>query len=260
MKVGKIIGRILCFLVFVFMMAPLVVVVITSFGTTRHVMFPPRGFTLAWFEKAVNNREFLESIILSLKLSTLSVAVSCVLGTMVSLYFWKSGDRFKNIWESIFLSPIVVPTVISAVALLQYFAIFGFISTFWRLALSYIAIEIPYVIRAVTASLSSLDASFEEASLVLGASPVKTLFRVTLPCVRGGIIAGAIFSFVVAFDEAVIVMFIRNSRTITYPLRLYSYITESFTPLISAFATIFIILSFLVIIVIEKTIGLNKMY
>lgn len=256
----KILGKIFTFLVFAFMMAPLIVVVITAFGTTRHVMFPPKGFTLKWFADAVQNREFIESIFLSLRLSILSVFVSCILGTMVSLYFWKGGSRFKGLWESVFLSPIVVPTVISAVALLQYFAMFGFISTFWRLTLAYIAIEIPYVIRSVTASLAGLDASFEEASLVLGATPLKTLFKVTLPCVKGGILAGAIFSFVVAFDEAVIVMFIRNSRTITYPLRLYSYITESFTPLISAFATIFIILSFVVIVIIEKTIGLDKMY
>ncbi len=260
MKPWKLAGKILCLLVFAFLMAPLIVVIITAFGTTRHVMFPPKGFTLDWFREAVENKEFLNSILLSIKLSSLSVVVSCILGTMVSLYFWKADSKLRNLWETIFLSPIVVPTVISAVALLQYFALFGFISTFWRLTLSYIAIEIPYVIRAVTASLSSLDASFEEASLVLGASPFKTLFKVTLPCVKGGIIAGAIFSFVVAFDEAVIVMFIRNSRTITYPLRLYSYITESFTPLISAFATIFIVLSFIVIIIIEKTIGLNKMY
>lgn len=260
MKLRSALGKMFTFLVFVFMMAPLIVVIITAFGTTRHVMFPPRGFTLNWFSKALQNKEFINSIFLSLRLSILSVAFSCILGTMVSLYLWKGESRLKGLWESVFLSPIVVPTVISAVALLQYFALFGFIDTFWKLTLAYIAIEIPYVIRSVTASLAGLDASFEEASLVLGASPVKTLFKVTLPCVKGGILAGGIFSFVVAFDEAVIVMFIRNSRTITYPLRLYSYITESFTPLISAFATIFIVLSFIVIVIIEKTIGLNEMY
>ena len=105
-----------------------------------------------------------------------------------------------------------------------------------------------------------MDVSFEEASLVLGASPLRTLFKVTLPCIKGGIVAGAIFSFVVAFDEAVIVMFIRNAKTITYPLRLYSYIMESFTPLISALASVFIIISAIVIIVVEKKIGLDKMY
>ena len=94
-------------------------------------------------------------------------------------------QRVKGIFETIFLSPIVIPTIISAVAFLQYFAIFGNMFTnYWKLCLTYAIIEIPYVIRTVTANLVGLDTGFEEASLVLGASPVRTLFKVTLPCIR----------------------------------------------------------------------------
>lgn len=260
MRIYKIAGNVLSALIFIFLLAPLVVVIGTSVGTSRFVSFPPDGFTMKWYVEALTNVDFLKSILLSLRISAVSVACACIFGVMVSLYFWKKPGRISNIFESVFLSPVVIPTVISAVAFLQYFSIFSSISGFWKLVLAYITIEIPYVIRSVTASLSGLDVSFEEASLVLGASPVKTLFRVTLPCIRGGIVAGAIFSFVVAFDEAVIVMFIRNSRTITYPLRLYSYIMESYTPLISALASVFIIISAIVIIVVEKKIGLDKMY
>ena len=103
-------------------------------------------------------------------------------------------------------------------------------------------------------------AGFEEASLVLGASPVKTLFKVTLPCIKTGIVGGAVFSFFVAFDEAVIIMFMRDARYVTFPMRLYTYITESFTPLISAIATIFIIFAVIIIMIVEKTIGLSKLY
>ena len=223
MRIYKIVGNILSALIFIFLLAPLVVVIGTSVSTSRFVSFPPDGFTMKWYMEALTNVDFLKSILLSLKISAVSVVCSCILGVMVSLYFWKKPGKISDTFETVFLSPIVIPTVISAVAFLQYFSIFSSISGFWKLVLAYITIEIPYVIRSVTASLSGLDVSFEEASLVLGAAPLKTLFRVTLPCIKGGIVAGAIFSFVVAFDEAVIVMFIRNSRTITYPLRLYSY-------------------------------------
>lgn len=260
MRIYKIVGNILSTLIFIFLLAPLVVVIGTSVSTSRFVSFPPDGFTMKWYMEALTNVDFLKSILLSLKISAVSVVCSCILGVMVSLYFWKKPGKISDTFETVFLSPIVIPTVISAVAFLQYFSIFSSISGFWKLVLAYITIEIPYVIRSVTASLSGLDVSFEEASLVLGAAPLKTLFRVTLPCIKGGIAAGAIFSFVVAFDEAVIVMFIRNSRTITYPLRLYSYIMESYTPLISALASVFIIISALVIIAVEKKIGLDKMY
>jgi putative spermidine/putrescine transport system permease protein len=260
MRGYRIIGNILTVLIFIFLLAPLVIVIGTSVGTSRFVSFPPKGFTLKWYVDAFTNTDFLKSIFLSLQISIVSVICACVLGIMASLYFWKKPGKVSDIFESVFLSPIIIPTVISAVAFLQYFSIFSPISGFWKLVLAYITIEIPYVIRSVTASLSGLDVSFEEASLVLGASPLRTLFKVTLPCIKGGIVAGAIFSFVVAFDEAVIVMFIRNAKTVTYPLRLYSYIMESFTPLISALASVFIIISAIVIIVVEKKIGLDKMY
>lgn len=212
MRGYRIIGNILTVLIFIFLLAPLVIVIGTSVGTSRFVSFPPKGFTLKWYVDAFTNTDFLKSIFLSLQISIVSVICACVLGIMASLYFWKKPGKVSDIFESVFLSPIIIPTVISAVAFLQYFSIFSPISGFWKLVLAYITIEIPYVIRSVTASLSGLDVSFEEASLVLGASPLRTLFKVTLPCIKGGIVAGAIFSFVVAFDEAVIVMFIRNAK------------------------------------------------
>lgn len=261
MNATKWLGRIFRGLVYVFLLCPLVTVVFTAFSDTNRVVFPPRGFTVEWFEKAIHSSEFINSFVLSLQIAAISVVIACVLGTMISLYFWKTGGKIRAFFETIFMSPIVVPTIISAVAFLQYYYLFGdVLTTFWKLCLTYAAIEIPYVIRTVTACLVGLDTGFEEASLVLGASPVKTLFKVTLPCIKTGIVGGAVFSFFVAFDEAVIIMFMKNARCITFPMRLYSYITESFTPLISAIATIFIIFAIIIIMIVEKTIGLSKLY
>ncbi len=256
----KIIGNIFTFLVYTFMLLPLVVVIASAFGTTDHVTFPPQGFTLHWFSDAIQNEQFMESLLITLGLCVVSVFIATVMGLLVSLYFWKTESKAKAVFESIFTAPVIVPTVISAVSFLLFFSMFNFIDTFWKLALAYSVIEMPYVIRSVTASLSTLDASFEDASLVLGARPLKTLFLVTLPCIKSGISVGAIFAFIVGFDESVIVLFIRNARTITYPLRLYSYITQSFTPLVSAFATLFILLTFVLIYFLDKKIGIGKMF
>lgn len=261
MNLTKLAGRLARFLTYLFLLCPLFVVIFTAFSDTNRVVFPPRGFTFQWFDKAIHSAEFTSSLLLSIRIAIISVLLACVLGTMVSLWFWKSNSRAKGIVETIFLAPIVIPTIISAVAFLQYFALFGGLFTnYWKLCLTYAVIEMPYVIRTVTANLVGLDTSFEEASLVLGASPVRTLFNVTLPCIRQGIVGGAIFSFVVAFDECVIVLFMKSATTVTFPLRLYSYITESFTPLISAYATLFIIVAAVVIYIVEKQIGLSKLY
>lgn len=261
MNLTKICGKLVRLFVYCFLTAPLVVVICTAFSDTNRVVFPPQGFTLKWFDKALHSAEFTNSLLLSIRIAIVSVAIACVLGTMVSLWFWKSQSRFRMVFESIFLSPIVIPTIISAVAFLQYFALFGNAFTgYWKLCLTYAVIEMPYVIRTVTANLVGLDTSFEEASLVLGASPVKTLFHVTLPCIRQGIVGGVIFSFVVAFDECVIILFMKSATTVTFPLRLYSYITESFTPLISAYSALFIVVVAVTIYLVEKKIGLSKLY
>ena len=220
MKLTSLAGKLARFLGFLFLLRPLLVVVITAFSDTNRVVFPPRGFTLRWFERAVHSAEFNSSLLLSIRIA-----------------------------------------VVSVVAFLQYFVLFGGLFTnYWKLCLTYAVIQMPYVIRTVTANLVGLDTSFEEASLVLGASPVRTLFHVTLPCIRQGIVGGAVFSFVVAFDECVIILFMKSAKTVTFPLRLYSYITESFTPLISAYSTLFIIVAAAVIYLVEKKIGLSKLY
>ncbi|MGE4484670.1 MAG: ABC transporter permease [Oscillospiraceae bacterium] len=261
MKITKAAGFIFRMFVYFLLLAPLVVVICTAFSDTNRVVFPARGFTLHWFQDAFTNVEFSKSLILSIEIAAVSIILACVLGTMISLWFWKSNSRTKGIFQMIFLSPIVIPTIISAVAFLQYFALFrGIFTDYWKLCLTYSIIEIPYVIRTVSASLVGLDTSFEEASVVLGASPIRTLFYVTLPCIRQGIFGGAVFSFVVAFDECVIIMFMKSAKTVTFPLRLYSYITESFTPLISAYATLFIIAAIIVLYIVERKIGLSKLY
>lgn len=260
MRKYKVAGTIFNSVVYLFLLLPLIVVIITSFGEGNRAVFPTHGFTLKWYSEALHNVDFFESVFISLKIAVVSTLISAVLGTMVSLYFWKTKGRLKEIFELVFMAPMVVPTVVYAVAFLMAFSSWKFVVPYWKLVLSYCAIQIPYVIRSVTAALYGLDVSFEEASLVLGARPMKTLYKVTLPCIKRGIISGIIFAFVVSFDEAVIIMFLRNASTVTYPLRLYTHITEQFSPMVSAFSAVFILISFVVIYVIERIFGLSNMY
>ena len=243
-----------------FLLLPIVVVIITSFGSGNRAVFPISGFTLKWYLEALQNRDFFLSISVSFKVAVVSTVISTILGTMVSLYFWKTKGRIKDIFEMVFMAPMVVPTVVFGVAFLMAFSKYKVILPYWKLVLSYCAIQIPYIIRSVAAALYGLDVSFEEASLVLGASPIRTLFKVTLPCIKRGIISGIIFAFVVAFDEAVIIMFLRSASTTTYPLRLYTHITEQFSPMVSAFSTVFIMISLIGIYIVERLFGLNNMY
>ena len=207
MRKYKVAGTIFNSVVYLFLLLPLLVVIITSFGEGNRAVFPAHGFTLKWYVEALHNADFFESVFISLKIAVVSTLISAVLGTMVSLYFWKTKGRLKEIFELIFMAPMVVPTVVYAVAFLLAFSSWKFVVPYWKLVLSYCAIQIPYIIRSVTAALYGLDAS-----------------------------------------------------TVTYPLRLYTHITEQFSPMVSAFSAVFILISFLVIYIIERIFGLSNMY
>ena len=121
MTVNSVLGRAFRALVYLFLLLPLLVVVLTAFSDTDYIVFPPQGFTFKWFGAAIGNRAFIDSVKVSLLLASVSTVICVVLGTMVSLYFWKARGRGKDLLEIIFLSPVVVPTVVSAVAFLQFF-------------------------------------------------------------------------------------------------------------------------------------------
>ena len=259
MKAYKAAGRVWSAIVYIFLLLPLVAVIVTSFGEGNRAVFPIQGFTWKWYAEAIANQKFIESVFLSFRIAVVASVVSTILGVMVSLYFWKTSGRVKEIFELVIMFPMVVPTVVFGVAFLLMYSSFK-VAAVWKIGLCHIALQIPYIVRSVTASLYNLDVGFEEASLVLGAGPLKTLFRVTLPCIKRGIISGVIFAFVVSFDEAVLIMFLRTSTTVTYPLRLYTHITEQFSPMISAFSTVFILLSLVIIFITEKLFGISNMY
>ena len=102
----KLVGRITRFLIYLFLLCPLLVVIVTAFSDTNRVVFPPKGFTLRWFQAALQNAEFTASLLLSIRIAVVSVFIACVLGTMISLWFWKSDNRFKSIFETIFWPPL----------------------------------------------------------------------------------------------------------------------------------------------------------
>lgn len=127
MRKYKVAGTIFNSIVYLFLLLPLIVVIITSFGEGNRAVFPAHGFTLKWYTEALHNVDFFESVFISLKIAVVSTLISAVLGTMVSLYFWKTKGRLKEIFELIFMAPMVVPTVVYAVAFLLAFSSWKFV-------------------------------------------------------------------------------------------------------------------------------------
>jgi putative spermidine/putrescine transport system permease protein len=150
------------------------------------------------------------------------------------------------------MSPLVLPGIVTGIALLQYFTVTGLIRSFPRLVLAHLVICTPYAIRSLTASLHGIDPSIEEASRTLGANRVTTFLRVLLPLLRPGVVAALIFSFVTSFDNVVVSIFLIGADTVTLPLRILTYIEWQFDPSIAAISTVFVLVTTTVVVVTEK--------
>ena len=241
MAFGTIVGVILLFLV-----APIVVVVATAFGTSPYPVFPPSGFTLKWFEKVLTTRDMLDAARLSALLGACTAVLATTIGTLSALALVRFRIRARPLVSSLLLSPIIFPAIVLGLALLVFYHRVGLAATFSGLVAAHVLLTTPFVLRLVMASLAEFDPTIEEAARNLGAGVLRTFLRVTLPLIRPGVIAGALFAFILSFDELVVTLFLAGPGRQTLPIRIFTYVEYSSDPSISAISTMLIVLWFVV--------------
>jgi putative spermidine/putrescine transport system permease protein len=241
-----------------FILVPILVTVAVSFTTQAYLAFPPVGFTWEWFGRALENREFIDGLLLSLKIGLLATAGSVVLGTAAALGLARASFPGKNVVLSLLLSPLVFPMLVTGIAFLQFFNTLQFRAVFWQLVIAHIVITLPYVMRTVTASLQMIDERLDAASRVLGAGPFETMFKVTLPLAINGMVAGAVFAFVTSFDNFPVSMWLVNAEYRTLPLTLFALIDRFLDPSIAAISSLAIAFSLVLAILVERLVGLRR--
>jgi putative spermidine/putrescine transport system permease protein len=233
-------------LIALYLLAPVLVVVATAFTTTGYPIFPPRGFTLRWFDSVLSSREFLEAMRLSAVLAAASTAIATVLGTLAALGLARGGFRGRQAVAAIFLSPIFFPAIVLGLALLIFYNRVGLAGTLPGMIAAHAVLTTPFVIRMVMASLAEFDPAVEEAAENLGASRLRTFFLVTLPLIRPGVVAGAVFAFILSFDELVVSLFLAGPGMQTLPIRIFTALEYSSRPDVSAISTMLILVWLLV--------------
>jgi putative spermidine/putrescine transport system permease protein len=232
--------RIINSAVLLYLLAPIVVVVATAFTTTAYPVFPPRGFSLRWFEKFLATPEFVEAIRLSTILAATSTIVATILGTFSGLSLARFSIPGKATISALLLSPILFPTIVLGLALLIFNTRIGISGTFTGLVCAHVVLTTPFVIRMVMVSLAQFDPAVEEAARNVGAGWWRTFLFVTLPLIRPGVLAGAVFAFILSFDELVVTLFLSAPGLQTLPIRIYTYVEYSSDPTISAISTVLI--------------------
>src|SRR5262245_6015919 len=239
---------------YLFLLAPIAIVIVLSFTSGTSVSFPPPGLSLRWFRYLAGRDEFISSAAVSIEIATLASIGAVALGLPAALALVRERVPGKALVESLLMSPLVLPGIVTGIALLQYFTATGVIQSFPRLVLAHLVVCTPYAIRRITASLHGIDPSLEEASRTLGASHFTTFRRVLLPLLRPGVIAAFIFSFVTSFDNVVVSIYLIGADTVTLPLRILTYVEWQFDPSIAAISTIFVVVTTAVVVAAE---GLN---
>jgi spermidine/putrescine transport system permease protein len=229
-------------LVFLYLYLPLFVVILYSFSATKVNAWPIKGYTLDWYREMLVDREIRTAVQTSVTVGLIAASVAVVLGTLAAFALDRYQIRGKPILRFCIVLPIVLPGIVTGVAMLTYFSMLGWPLSRWTIIIGHATFCITLVVNNVVARLSQLPTSLDEASADLGATPGKTFWRVTFPLIRPAIIAGAILAFTLSFDEVVVTFFL-TGREKTLPLLIWGRLRQGISPEINAVATVIIFVS-----------------
>ena len=239
---------------FLFLYAPIVILVVFSFNDSRRNIVW-RGFTTKYYVKAIANDSLIEAFSNSLVVAFVSTIVSTVLGTLLALALWRFRFPGKAVVEGANALPIVIPEICMGVSLLVFFSSIGLMGGLpWPVSLTpivigHIAFSFPFVAVVVRARLEGFDRSLEEASKDLGASEWQTLRYVLVPFMKPGIVAGALLAMTLSLDDFVITFFTSGPETITFPIKIYSMVRFGATPEVNAASTVLIAITLLLTVI-----------
>ena len=247
-------------LVVLFILSPLVIIIGGSFTETNYVAFPPHGFTLRWYKQLMGRQDFLQSFLFSTVLALACSAVAMFLGSLAAIGLHRHRFFGRPLLRGFLLSPLVLPTIVTGVALLQFYYLIDLDAPLLGLLIGHVLITVAYVIRTVGAGLVGLDPALEEAANSLGAGALRTMLKVTLPAIAPSIMSAAIFVFITSFDQATVSIFLSQSSVLPLPIRIYSYIEFAIDPMIAAVSAFLIVIAFVVIALLQKLLGLDRAF
>ena len=260
-----------CFVVFFFLIAPLIAIVPISFSQSPFMVFTegmmawppdPEAWSLRWYRYMVGictdenlttpcSNKWMIGTVNSFFIGFVSTFFATALGTLAALGLSRPNMPFKALIMSILISPMIVPLIITAAGMFFFYAKINLVYTFTGIILAHIALSTPFVVITVTATLVGFDTNMIKASQSLGARPVRTFFKVIMPLILPGVISGALFAFITSFDEVVIVMFMASLDELTIPKQMWAGIRQEISPVILCMATCLVILSIFLLTTVE---------
>ncbi len=243
MRIGWKLIKLYTFLVYVFMFAPIAVVVLLSFNPEQFGSFPMEGFSFRWYAKLAGNDAIIEAFKNSILLGSLTAAITTTIGVLAAYAFVRYNFPGKNTLNTLLLAPIMIPEVVLGVALLLFIRWLQQPKSFAMLLMGHVVLTLPYVLLIVQARLVGIRTDYEEAAKSLGANPFQTFREITLPLLTPAIVAGMLFSFTISFDDITATLFWATASQQTVPVKIFGMLRNSISPEINALGAVMIVLT-----------------
>ncbi|MBW7475828.1 ABC transporter permease [Paenibacillus oenotherae] len=246
----RMVHRFLVWLAFLFVLAPMLLMVLVAFNKADYFSFPLEGLSFRWFQEMIVNTEYRSSIMNSLKLASIAAVLSLLISVPAAIALRRSSGKLA---ETVLLAPLFFPLVIWSLGLLQFYGMIGLSGSFLSLVLAHTVMITPFILRIVVQSLREMNPKLEEAASSLGAGRWTTFRRITLPLIMPGLLVGAIFGFLMSFTDVTLTMFISSSGSSTFPVRVYSeQRSEGLNQIVLAWSAIITLIIFILSLIGER--------
>ncbi len=250
--------RVICGAILVFLITPILVVIPLSFNAENFFTFTPEmlrldpeGYSLKHYRDFFTNDDWQNALWNSVKIAPVATLLSVSFGTLAAIGLSQPHVPFRRAIMAILISPMIVPLIISAAGMYFFYSRIGLQGTYVGVVLAHAALGIPFVIITVTATLVGFDNSLTRAAANMGASPIRTFFKVQMPLILPGVISGGLFAFITSFDEVVVVLFVGSAGQKTLPWQMFIGLREQISPTILAVATLLVVISVMLLTTLE---------
>ncbi len=252
---ASVVNRVGAWALLLFLVLPALIAIPVSLTPKRFLTIPTSNFSLRHFENLFTSADWLSSFFQSAVIASASSLLATSLGTLCAIGLWRVSSRMGEVARAFLLLPLIIPQIISAMAFYRLWIPLGILDSYTGLILAHTILAAPMALITVSASLANFDPRLEQASRNLGASTWTTMRRVIFPSIKPGIYAGALFAFILSWDEIVVTLFISKFTVYTLPRRMWNGIRENTDPTVAAAAVVLIaitIIAFVVSVILSR--------
>jgi putative spermidine/putrescine transport system permease protein len=246
--------------IYLFLLLPILVVAVVSLNDAPSLAFPPTRISLRWFGAFLTSADFGRATRISLEVAAATALVALALGTAAAYALGRYPVPGRSLILQYLTSPLILPGIVVALALLQLYAQLGVTPSEASLVAGHVVVALPYAVRTMHAAFATYDTTLDDAAATLGARPLRTFFRVTLPVIKPSLVAGGVFTFAISFSNIMVSVFLIGPGTTTLPVRMYNYIEFSNDPTIAAISTVVVLATFLAVWILHRTVGLGGFF